>query len=269
MCRNGLDFGGELRFWTQIMGDHARFIKGSLHPEQTNSNLIANNFMQIFDRFYERVSRTDEIKEPDGLIEDISAAIISLREFKRELLAAGLQNPSVTSLAPTFYNHMLNELEAFLRVLSVYQPGKTFEESILGEHLLWVLDAAGHAAILCSDLDKVESKLREETKLFETNFNQLYLKTVEIAGYFRGNPPSVQPVLESFNLEVAKAIQKFMIFLLELRNGVAKQQIPGRLAPLEPDHMWREECYYLLKIAKVTPNLPKLDCDPGRPRVTG
>jgi hypothetical protein len=267
--QNGLGFSGELRFWTQIMGDHARFIKNSLHPDRTNLNLIADNFMQIFDRFYEKVAPADGVKQPNSLIEDINTAVISLREFKRELLAARLQNLPVTSLDPAFYNHMLNELDDFLKVLSVYQSGKVFEESILGEHLLWVLDAAGHAAILNGDLDKVEYKLQEETKLFETYFDQLYLKVVEITGYFRGNPPSAQPALERYNSEVAAAIQKFMSFLLELRQGVMKQQVLGRLVPLEPDHMWREACYYLLKISESTPGFTRPDCDPGRPRVMG
>lgn len=268
MHSNKMGLAGELRFWTQIMGDHARFIKNSLAPDQTNLNLVADNFIQIFDRFYEKVSHLDENKEINGLITDITTTTLSFRDFKRELLSDRLQNQPVTSLGPTFYNHMLNELEDFLKILAGYQAGKPNDESILGQHLLWSLDASGHGAILGSALDKVEFQLRKIARAFEKNFDQLYIKVVELIGYFRSKPPAAGPALERYNLEVAAEIQKFMEFLMEVRQGVINQQILGRLVPLEPDHMWREECYYLLKIAEVTPGFPKPDCNPGRPRVS-
>lgn len=257
----------ELRFWTQVMGDHARFINGSLAPDQAGLCQVAENFILIFDRFYEKVSRLDEHGESNGLITDINAAVLSFREFKRELLSFRLQNQPVTSLTPTFYNHMLNELEDFLRILAGYQTGKTYEESVLGQHLLWTLDASGHAAILDSSLDKAEFQLREIAKAFEKDFGHLYLKVVEITGYFRSKPPAAGPALERYNLEVATSIQRFMEFLMELRQRVINQQILGNLLPLVPDHMWREECYYLLKIAGDSQGLPKPECDPGKPRV--
>lgn len=265
MHPNKVSLTGELRFWTQIMGDHARFIKNSLVPDQTNLNLIADNFMQIFDRFYEKAVHFEEGKEL-SLISDINAAVLSFRDFKRELLASRLRNQPATSLGPTFYNHMLNELEDFLRVLAGYQTGKLGKDNILGFHLLWGLDAAAHAAILDGDLDKVEYKLHKTAQAFARDFDHLYIKAVELIGYFRSKPPAAEPVLERYNLEMAAAIQQFMEFLVELRQGVLKQQILGRILPLQPDHMWREECYYLLKIAEYTPGLLKPDCDPGRPR---
>jgi hypothetical protein len=263
-----MGLAGELRFWMQVMGDHARFIKNSLAPDQANLSLVADNFIQIFDRFYEKASHLDESRETSSLIAEITTAILSFRDFKRELLSVRLQNQPVTSLGPTFYNHMLNELENFLKILAGYQAGKPYEESILGQHLLWSLDASAHAAILGSDLDKVEFQLRKTAKKFEKDFDQLYIKVVELIGYFRSKPPAAEPALERYNLEVAAGIQKFMEFLMEVRQSVINQQTLGRLVPLEPDHMWREECYYLLKIAEVTPGFPKLDCDPGRPRVS-
>jgi hypothetical protein len=265
---NRISLIGELRFWTQIMGDHARFIKNSLAPDQINFNLVTDNFMHIFDRFYEKVAHLDENKEPIRLITDINAAVLSFRDFKKELLSARLQNQPVTSLGPTFYNHMLNELEDFLKLLAEFEAGKSCEESILGQHLLWILDASGHAAILGGALDKVEFQLRKTVNAFEKDFDHLYIKVVELIGFFRSKPPAAGPALERYNLEAAAAIQKFMEFLMEMRQGVIKQKVLGRLLPLEPDHMWREECYYLLKIAEATPGYPKPDCDPGRPRVS-
>ncbi len=43
LSKNEINAGYELKFWLQIMGDHARFVKGSLNPDQKNLILIAGN----------------------------------------------------------------------------------------------------------------------------------------------------------------------------------------------------------------------------------
>ena len=265
MGENSLRF--ELVFWLQIMGDHARFIKASLLPGNDNPVMIAANFIQLFDNLLDKAREGNDFEPGGELVSEVTAGVISLREFKRELLSVRLRNLPVTSMTPTFYNHMLNELEGFLAVLTMGIPEGLAKENILGEHLLWTLDASGHAGALASDLDKVEYSLRAEAKLFFTRFDGLYIKTVELTGFYRSNPPAVQPVLESFNFEIVKAIQDFMGYLEELEEKVLKSMVLSRLSPLIPDHMYREECYYLHKVAWFQAGIVKPDCDPGRPRV--
>ncbi len=265
MSENNLRF--ELIFWLQIMGDHARFIKSSLSAEANNLVMIAANFIQLFDKWLDKARQGSDLIPGGDLIGEITSGVISLREFKRELLSDRLRNLPVTSLTPTFYNHMLNELERFLSVLTMGTPEGLTKENILGEHLLWSLDASGHAAALVSDLDKVEYGLRAEAEFFLIRFDELYIKAVELTGYYRSNPPAVQPVLEAFNFEIVKVIQDFMGYLEELKEKIIKDQVLSRLSPLIPDHMYREECYYLHKIAGFQSGIPKPECDPGRPRV--
>ncbi len=257
----------ELNFWLQIMGDHARFIKTSLLADNSNLVMVATNFIQLFDKFLDKIRQGNGIEPGGELINEITDGVISFREFKRELLSDRLRNLPVTSLAPTFYNHMLNKLEGFLAVLTIGRPEGLAKENVLGEHLLWTLDASGHAAALASDLDKVEYALRAEAGFFLTRFDGLYIKAVELTGLYRSNPPAVQSVLESYNFEIVKVIQDFMGYLEELKEKVLKDRVLSRLSPLIPDHMYREECYYLHKIARFQPGMLKPDCDPGRPRV--
>lgn len=249
------------------MGDHARFIKGSLNPDQANSVLVAANFIEVYDRLLEKTRQLPSIKEP--LLKEVLQITLSFRDFKRELLADRLRNMPVTSLAPAFYNHMLNELEDFLRVLADIEAGTEGPGSILGQHLLWSLDAAAHAAALGAGLDKVEYRLRNIALNYETSFDHLYLKIVEITGYYRSCPPSVEPVLEAYNGEMTEVMREFMKYLENLRIGITQHKIGGRLLPLHPDHMYREECYYLHKIAECQPGIAIPDCDPGRPRIAG
>jgi hypothetical protein len=265
LAQNNTSATRELRFWLQIMGDHARFIKNSLNPDQNNLVMIAGNFIELFDRLLEKAQQVSSVKEQ--LLTETTQTTLSLRDFKRELLAERLKNTAVTSLSPVFYNHMLNELEDFLRTLTDIQAGRQNTDGILGQHLLWSLDAAGHAASIGSDLDKAEYRLVELSQKFEQHFDQFYIKAVELTGYFRSCPPSAVLALEAYNFAMTKQMKEFMAFLEELKQGVIQQKILGRLLPLMPDHMYREECYYLFKIAESQPGLTVTDCDPARPRL--
>ncbi|MDD4402872.1 MAG: DUF2935 domain-containing protein [Desulfitobacteriaceae bacterium] len=40
----------------------------------------------------------------------------------------------------------------------------------------------------------------------------------------------------------------------------------GIIDPLIPDHMLREECYYLFKLSAVS-DVESPTCDPGKPRI--
>jgi hypothetical protein len=257
----------ELRFWLQVMGDHARFIKNSLNPDETNFIMVAGNFIDVFDRLLEKSRQTSTIK--GQLVNESYQTTLSLRDCKRELLAARLKNTAVTSLSPTFYNHMLNELEDFLRVLAESESEGAGSEGILGRHLLWSLDAAGHAAIIGSDLDKTEYPLIARAQQFEQSFDRLYIKAVELTGFFRSLTPSAEPALAAYNVIMTEEMKGFMIFLESLRQGITQAKVLGRLIALVADHMFREECYYLSKIAESQPGISAPDCDPGRPRVEG
>ena len=262
------NFRLDLIFWLQIMGDHARFIKAALMSDDNNLVMIAVDFMQLFDKMLDKVRQGSELEPGGDLVGEITTKVISFREFKRELLSDRLRNLPVISLTPTFINHMLNENEQFLAVISIGAPKGATKENIMGEHLLWSLDASGHAAALAGDLDKVEYRLREEAEFFLTRFDELYIKAVELTGYYRSNPPAVQPVLEAYNIEIVKVIQDFMGYLEELKEKILKDRVTSRLSPLIPDHMYREECYYLHKVIRSQGGIPRPECDPGRPRVT-
>jgi hypothetical protein len=241
--------GAEVLFWIRVMSDHARFIKDSLHPEQPNQLLITVNLITVWERLGQKVKGFHKIEAT--MVDEILGAVLSFREYQRELLGATLRHDSVTALSPTFYNHMLNELEEFLKVLSENQTGKVVNSGSLGNHLVWILDAAGHAAIIGSNLDKVESLYREEAKAFESAFDKMYLKTVELAGYYRSDSETVKPVLYFFNRQICELMKDFIGFLTELKEGLAQHQILGNLNSLIPDHMVREENYYLQKVEEA------------------
>lgn len=189
-----------------------------------------------------------------------------LRTFKLDLLKQHLIGKIKIHLPPTFINHMVNELEEYLRILLHLKAEKVppvYHE--LHHHLLWLLDAAGHAEGITSNLDGVEMKLKEKSNIFKKNFEAFYLKAVEMAGYIRSNLTEF-PALAKMNRDSQLEIKLFQGFLEEIEELRLTKQALGTFAPLMADHMYREECYYLMKLAESTELAPP-NCDPAKPRL--
>src|SRR4051794_32343969 len=104
----------EHRFWLQILGDHSRFIYEALAPIQIVEIEQASNFIQVFDALLEGANSTDLMQ----LTSQAEVEVVNLREFKLELIRKHLIGKIKIHLSPTFMNHMVNELEEYLRILN-------------------------------------------------------------------------------------------------------------------------------------------------------
>lgn len=91
------------------------------------------------------------------------------------------------------------------------------------------------------------------------------MKSVELTGYLRANVESF-PALRKMNEDVKLEIDLFRTFLHEIEELELSDQVLGTFSALMADHMMREECYYLMKIAEST-NTQKPACDPAKPRL--
>lgn len=252
----------EHRFWLQILGDHSRFIYEALAPVETEDIKKANTFINVFDTLLIRTKTENPVK----LSADAEVEVMKLREFKLDLIRKHLQGKIKIHLSPTFINHMVNELEEYLRILKhlkSQQIPPIYHE--LHHHLVWLLDAVGHASAISDSLDHVEKRLQEKSNLYTKHFEDFYLKAVEMAGYLRTNLTTF-PALDKMNKDVSLEMKLFQNFLQELEELELSAQALGTFSPLMADHMFREECYYLMKLAEST-NLAKPDCDPAKPRI--
>lgn len=256
----------EHRFWLQVLGDHARFIFSALAPSEQEDIQRATYFITTFDQLLEQSRRSLSANELMVLNQQAYQQAEAIREFKLNLIQKHLIGKIELDLPPTFINHMVNEVEEYLRILTALLAGQVPpSQNPVCYHLLWLLDAEGHAAGLASDLDSVERDLIERAKAFMVQFDDYYTKAVEMAGYQR-TCLSEFPALSRFNRQVETTILMFKEYLRNLEGLVASNQALGTLTPLIPDHMAREECYYLIKLAEVS-EVKKPDCDPTRPRV--
>lgn len=253
----------EHQFWLQVLGDHARFILDSLAESQKADIEKAKYFRQVFDTLLKKAREQTDLV---SLTLEAEEYALELREFKLSIIRRHVAGHIKIHLTPTFINHMVNELEEYLLVLTYLKKKEKppiFHE--LHHHLVWLIDAAGHAGAISDTLDATEKQLKLKSDLFTKQFEDFYLKAVELSGYLRANIDSF-PALTRMNKEVKLEIELFRGFLSEIEEMGLTKQMLSTFSPLMADHMLREECYYLMKVAQST-NTNKPDCDPTKPRL--
>ncbi|WP_085523772.1 DUF2935 domain-containing protein [Tuberibacillus sp. Marseille-P3662] len=256
----------EHRFWLQILGDHARFIHSSLSPNENQYISTAQGYIQIFDQLLTRSRQTglsdDEIV---SLTQSADQYARRIRAFKLKILSDHLYADVNIHLSPTFINHMVNEVEEYIRVLKYLMKGEIPQvPHEIHHHMLWLQDAYGHSGAINDQLDGTEYTLKEKTQSFTKTFQHFYLKAVEMAGYLRTHVNEF-PALQRFNQQANTEMAIFKDFLRELEEMELKGEVLDVLTPLMADHMAREECYYLIKLAE-SQEQPLPNCDPTQPR---
>jgi len=255
----------EHQFWLQIMGDHARFIYYSLAPTEEEAILMAKQFMDIYDMLLDKVRGDVNSSNLDEITEQAYEVTYEFRQFKLQLLSLSLTVGLEVHLPPSFFNHMINELEEYMLVLSNLEDGKIPMFHPLHYHLKWLSDAVGHAATVHSNLDEVEKDFIQNGIVFEKEFTDLYMKAVQLSGYLRTELNNF-PALERLNNQVETVMVPFMELLLEVRDLRLDSKLLGTILPLMADHMEREECYYMTKLTQITDNV-NMECDATRKRV--
>ncbi len=257
----------EHRFWLQVFGDHARFIKSSLSPDEKKRKLRGRSILSVCLTsciVWWLQARRPEICQPkpgrlqgDRRSQNLQATFVKKRHLTEPKL--GLHLP------PTFVNHMMNEAEEALRTYRPIASGENVPVfSDIHLHLLWLLDAVGHSDSMDAALDPVEKKPEEQIEGIRQAVSAFfYMKAVEMAGYLRTTLTQF-PSLSRFNKEVELEMLLFRRFLNELAELDLKAETLGTLMPLMADHMAREECYYLIKLSLVSEVEPP-NCDPGKP----
>lgn len=257
----------EHSFWLQVLGDHARFIYQSFPANERAYWQQAQLFIQQFDQLLQSLRAAGS--QSSKLLEITQSAYqqaLQLREFKLVILRRQLVGTLTFSLPPTFMNHMVNELDEYIRILGYLSQQEVPPlVSPIHYHLLWLLDASGHAGTIDADMDLAEFQLKQKSLKFTKDFQHFYLKAVEMAGYLRANVDRF-PALSRFNRQVKLEMIVFQEFLRELEEMELKNEDLSIFSPLMADHMYREECYYLFKLAEVTELSPP-DCNPAKPRV--
>jgi hypothetical protein len=239
----------EHQFWLHVLADHSRFIHDSLYPSQKEDIAIATSFIQHFDHLLAQLPSINE-SNVIAFTNTAEEAANKIRSFKLSIIRRHITGEMKIHLTPTFINHMVNEVEEYLLIISYLKQGKVppiFHE--LHYHLVWLVDATGHSGAINDLLDGVEKPLKQKSHQFTKHFEEFYLKAVELTGYLRTNVHSF-PSLMKFTHDVEVEMGLFKTFLNELEEMGLSAEVLGTFTPSMADHMAREEQYYLMKLAE-------------------
>lgn len=236
----------EIRFWTGIMRDHGDFILYSLSFNEQGAMKSALFYKETFSRLHEQVKNLTDITAMSPIINECMTALVSFTNFKKLLLKRELACKLNTSLPPTFYNLMINEDMDFYEALVKIRCNPPLNPIIgnLNLHNTWLTDAAGHSAIIASDLDPVEKILIKEAQEFEEHFNFLKLKSEQLTKMLTRTCGNYE-ALKLLNKEAQKKVEEFICYLKKIKELRLCCMALGSIKPLVPDHMIREEKHYL------------------------
>ena len=254
----------ELRFWNQCMSDHSIIVHDSLGPAEGAYIQQTESLRQRFDDLLERSRRSLNDEQLGAVISESKQASEQLRDVKSDILKRHLVGKVETSLWPTFYAHAIDEVEEFLRILSYYLKGEAPPlVHPLAHDMLWLLDFSGHAQAMSDRLDYREEELKERHIEFIQGFAEFYIKAIDLQKYVRTGIYEF-PALSKFHRDVEPELLKFQEFQKELEALRANEAVLGTLNPVFLDHMFREECYYHLKLSQAGEMSPPA-CDPTAP----
>lgn len=255
----------EHRFWLQILGDHSRFIINALPCKEVDLVKKATSFKSLFDKLLNTARGDLSPKDLAQLTKAARSASEELRIFKLYIISQQISGKISFNLPPTFVNHMVNELDEYLKLLNCFIEDQKPLLNPIHHHLLWLPDGSGHASSIASTLDMTEKDLIKLSKQFAKSFDNLYLKSIEFNGYMRTGICEF-PALDRLNECADMEMNAFKQFLEDLKQCILEKKVLGIIDPLVPDHMYREECYYQTKLSQTSKVNPP-NCNPTKPRI--
>jgi hypothetical protein len=232
----------KLYFWSGIMKDHAEFFLMNLSSREEEFINTAEYFKLQFTEIQ------DASRNPinDQFIDRVMNLLGEFIQFKQFILRRLLTCSIEISLPSSFINHMINEAMEFFTDLNKIKRPVTIDpiRENINLHKIWLPDAAGHAASIAADLDPVEKEHIKEAEEFEKDFNCLFIKADEL-GKMLERTELTNGVLDYLNEQAFNKITEFIDYLGRIKNLVSQCKLLGVLKPIIPDHMIREEQYYL------------------------
>jgi len=108
--------------WNHIMGEHSKFIRGYLDPEEEKLFDAADTFAKEFDRLLEKTEKAADNPEllPEVTGESIKD-VIGLRNFKEQGIEGILKCSIKSVIPPLLADHVLREANHYLRLLKAFK----------------------------------------------------------------------------------------------------------------------------------------------------
>lgn len=276
----------EVRFFSRIMFEHAKFIRGGLDPTREQEAFIrrADRFARGFGRLEEAADenscKTGRIR---GLVEESLKLTAALRDFQSEL-ACLIEACRATAILPAaLIVHITKEADFFLGLLYRFcdRPGITREalglpdgscRALLLPRLLigcfpadlnilaleyglfWIKGHQEHAEALgLYTRPRMQTELNESFAIYENEFGALYNEGTALIGATAGTR-ALAPAWAGWLARAVALTVRWREFLAALHRDLLACQVPTgqiNIYPLIVDHMRREADYTLDALNRI------------------
>lgn len=111
-------------FWSRIMAEHAKFIRGLLDPSEEELFEIANRFGREFDKLTnEAIEAMDRCNPTDymRLTDETIRATKNIRDFKAQGTEGLLDCKIKSIILPLLGDHVLREANHYLKLLKIFR----------------------------------------------------------------------------------------------------------------------------------------------------
>ncbi len=250
----------ENRFWLRIMLDHLYIILNALNYRETEERGRAETLIKSYNAMLEKVWNTVTAEELRQLNENAFKATEQIRLYKLHLLTRQLRGDISIAISSDLISRLASEAECYLDILYLFLHDKKYVIQPVPLHMLWLYDAAGHAVDVANGFNFSNTELKSKTLSYQTEFMFLYIRAAEMKGFIRTGIEDF-PAFDQFNLDVSAKLTEFTEFFVDLNFKIIKGNVPTTVTSVMLDHMYREECYYLTQLAKIS-KIRAPVCDP-------
>ncbi|MED1467770.1 DUF2935 domain-containing protein [Bacillus salipaludis] len=247
-------------FWTEILYDHAIFVRDHLSVEHEQEISIAKRFIQSFANLETNLGKMDPALDyrSSELISFAKQAYPVAYEYYRfegHLQNLRIKNEINLNLSPTYLNGTLNENQEYLRLLSFYVNGQEPVSLRLDQLLdLWLEDQLGHIILLRSITDPIELAVDRQTDLYAQRFQMFILQNHHVKGFLRFTEQGF-PRQRELALEVGKTVIEMNGYIRSVVEKYRGDRFLNKTTLRFLEHHFPETCYFVKKLAEFAPEL--------------
>lgn len=240
----------EVKFWLQIMEEHALFIKTGLPCDKPDLIEEAAAFEREFKALRVRAEKLTSEKKFAELIADIISSLKELLRFKCLLLGLSLTNKLGSALPPLFFDHLIREAEYFMAILEKLRAGKRLSVVKAREADFWIRLMADHTKFIDARLDPTERSLLGVICEFAIEFDDLTIQGRNYVSFFEHQAPDL-PAFGRFLQDSRSATIRLRDFKQASYDMITKNKMLSTIPALMADHVRREADHFLLVLAMI------------------
>jgi hypothetical protein len=251
----------EIKFWSRIMKEHALFLSLGFTYEQQQLIDEAKQFMALFERIEEKLSRFTVNSDPrqvQAFNTEVYQAAASIYGYKRKVLDLTLRcQIRGSNNYPLLVDHVSREAAYFANRLKELNEGKLAPtpDAVIEENVFFLKIMADHAKFIGHLLDPSERKLVDQAREFSHDFDQLLFQAVDL-DYMRPQSET-QPILSQFLNQNKVSVASLRDFKKTARDLIEACRIKSNIHPLLADHTFREAERFLEIIDMFEANLSR------------